>query len=141
MSVSITGAEGMAQRLPAYVRARVVRALKWMKCTPGSGLKNPCWLWRAVDRQGKRFLDGGGGSRGTETGQKLRQAIQSNTVTEVMSDCWRPYETLFRNSYLPRQRLKRIRWKATIASVGISLRGCAGSPNAMAKARKCLTIP
>ena len=54
--------------------------------------KNYCWIWLAVDRDGKRFPDCEVGSRGTETGRKLWDAIKNDSITEVMSDYWGPYE-------------------------------------------------
>jgi insertion element IS1 protein InsB len=32
------------------------------------------------------------GSRGADTGRKLWEAINSNDITDVMSDYWNPYE-------------------------------------------------
>lgn len=54
--------------------------------------KNYCWVWIAVDRNGKRFLHCEVGSRDTETGRKLWDAVKNKDITQVMSDYWSPYE-------------------------------------------------
>lgn len=46
----------------------------------------------AVDRNGKRFLNCEVGSRDTETGRKLWDAIKNNDIIDVMTDYWKPYE-------------------------------------------------
>ncbi len=63
-----------------------------MKCTPILVQKNYCWIWIAVDRYGKRFLHCVLGSRDTETGRQLWDAIQHETIERIMTDYWTPYE-------------------------------------------------
>jgi hypothetical protein len=41
------------------------------RCNTCNGTKKHCWIWIAVDRNGKNFLDCTFGNRGTKTGQKL----------------------------------------------------------------------
>ncbi len=48
--------------------------------------KNYCWIWIAVDRNGKRFLHCEVGSRDTPTGRKLWEAIEDKNIKDVMSD-------------------------------------------------------
>ncbi|AAM32107.1 hypothetical protein MM_2411 [Methanosarcina mazei Go1] len=40
--------------------------LKWMRCTLTSVTKKYCWIWIAVDRVGKKFINCSFGIRGTE---------------------------------------------------------------------------
>jgi insertion element IS1 protein InsB len=54
--------------------------------------KNYGWLWIAVDRPGKRFLNCEVGSRDTETGRKLWGSIKNDGIAGVMSDYWKPYD-------------------------------------------------
>ncbi|WP_319506211.1 IS1 family transposase [uncultured Methanolobus sp.] len=55
------------------------------------GNKKYCWIWIAVDRDGKKFIDCSFGSRGTKTGQKLWEKLETKVVGEVMTDYWRAY--------------------------------------------------
>ncbi|WP_157196622.1 IS1 family transposase [Methanococcoides burtonii] len=55
------------------------------------GNKKYCWIWIAVDRDGKRFIDCSFGSRGTETGLKLWKKLKGKEIGEVMTDHWRAY--------------------------------------------------
>ncbi|MDD5462193.1 MAG: IS1 family transposase [Methylococcales bacterium] len=57
------------------------------------GAKKVCWIGMAVDRNGKRLLNCEVGSRDTDTGRKLWDAIKNNSITDVMSDYRSPYET------------------------------------------------
>ena len=82
----------MVLRLRVSDPAPVLKLLKWMKCIPTSAQKNYCWIWIAVDRHAKRFLHCVLGSRDTQTGEKLWQAVQNDTLINVMSDYWNPYE-------------------------------------------------
>ena len=54
--------------------------------------KNFCWIWVAVDRYGKRFIDCALGDRGTETGKQLWDAIQDIRIEKIATDYWKPYE-------------------------------------------------
>ncbi len=51
--------------------------------------KNYCWIWIAVDRDGKKFIDCSFGSRGTETGEKLWDKLKEKEIGGVMTDHWR----------------------------------------------------
>ncbi|WP_321416953.1 IS1 family transposase [uncultured Methanomethylovorans sp.] len=55
------------------------------------GNKKYCWIWIAVDRAGKKFIDCSFGSRGTETGRKLWEKLEGKKICEVMTDHWRAY--------------------------------------------------
>ena len=93
MSPSTTGSKVMARPSKAYAPALALGWLKWMKCTLTLAQKNYCRIWVAVDRYGKRFLHCVLGSRGTKTGKKPWEAVQSNTITNVTGDHWGPYGT------------------------------------------------
>ena len=54
--------------------------------------KNYCWIWIAVNRNGKRFINCVLGSRGTETGEKLWYSIKDKEIDIVATDYWQPYE-------------------------------------------------
>jgi insertion element IS1 protein InsB len=62
-----------------------------MRCTHTSGTKKYCWIWIAVDRDGKKLIDCSFGSRGTETGQQLREKLKEKKIGKVMTDHWRAY--------------------------------------------------
>ena len=52
-------------------------------------------MWIAVDRLGRRFIDFVLGSRGTETGQKLFDKVDSKSpVSFYMIDYWKPYNEI-----------------------------------------------
>ncbi|WP_156811301.1 IS1 family transposase [Methanomethylovorans hollandica] len=55
------------------------------------GNKKYCWIWIAVDRVGKKFIDCSFGSRGTETGQQLWEKLERKKIGEVMTDHWKAY--------------------------------------------------
>ncbi|MDY0385929.1 MAG: IS1 family transposase [Methanolobus sp.] len=55
------------------------------------GNKKYCWIWIAVDRNGKKFMDCSFGSRGTKTGQKLWKKLKNKEIGEVMTDHWKAY--------------------------------------------------
>ncbi|WP_321428801.1 IS1 family transposase [uncultured Methanolobus sp.] len=55
------------------------------------GNKKYCWIWIAVDRDRKKFIDCSFGSRGTETGEKLWDKLKEKEIGEVMTDHWRAY--------------------------------------------------
>ena len=56
------------------------------------GSKKVCWIWIAVDRQGKRFLSTVVGSRSTETGQCIWEGVAHHSIGRVMTDYWQPYQ-------------------------------------------------
>ncbi|WP_076611660.1 IS1-like element ISMac16 family transposase [Methanosarcina acetivorans] len=53
--------------------------------------KKYCWIWIAVDRVGKKFINCSFGSRGTKTGQLLWEKLKKKEIGEVMTDHWRAY--------------------------------------------------
>ncbi|MCO5381829.1 MAG: IS1 family transposase [Methanosarcina barkeri] len=55
------------------------------------GTKKYCWIWIAVDRVGKKFINCSFGSRGTETGQLIWEKLKQKEIGEVMTDHWRAY--------------------------------------------------
>ncbi|MDO5839993.1 IS1 family transposase [Methanosarcina mazei] len=55
------------------------------------GNKKYCWIWIAVDRVGKKFINCSFGSRGTETGQLIWEKLKTKKIEEVMTDHWKPY--------------------------------------------------
>ncbi|AAM07198.1 conserved hypothetical protein [Methanosarcina acetivorans C2A] len=65
--------------------------LNWMRCTLTSVTKKYCWIWIAVDRVGKKFINCSFGSRGTKTGQLLWEKLKKKEIGEVMTDHWRAY--------------------------------------------------
>ncbi|WP_394298281.1 IS1 family transposase [Methanosarcina barkeri] len=55
------------------------------------GNKKYCWIWIAVDRVGKKFINCSFGNRGTETGQLIWEKLKQKEIGEVMTDHWRAY--------------------------------------------------
>ncbi|MFH1158165.1 MAG: IS1 family transposase [Pseudomonadota bacterium] len=56
------------------------------------GSKKYCWIWIAVDRNGRCFIDCVLGSRDTVTGEKLWQSVGALAAGAVATDYWKPYE-------------------------------------------------
>ena len=54
--------------------------------------KNYCWIWIAVDRHGKKFVNCVLGNRSTATGKQLWDALEDKEIQHVMTDFWKPYE-------------------------------------------------
>ncbi|OAV75768.1 IS1 transposase [Bacteroidales bacterium Barb7] len=81
------------------------KQLKWMKCTAMSIKKNYCWIWIAVDRLGKRFIDFIAGDRSTETGKKLWEKINGFEMNVTATDYRKSYD-----SFIPEE--KHVRTKA-----------------------------
>ena len=52
------------------------------------GQKNYCWIWIAVDRHGKKFIDCVTGARDTLTGQKLWGSLGGvlNHANQITAD-------------------------------------------------------
>ncbi len=63
-----------------------------MRCTPMSVKKNYRWIWIAVDRYGKAFINFVVGDRSAETGRKLWDDIEDQLDGKVATDYWQPYE-------------------------------------------------
>ncbi|WP_230629060.1 IS1 family transposase [Methanosarcina barkeri] len=55
------------------------------------GNKKYCWIWIAVDRVGKKFINCAFGNRGTKTGQLIWEKLKQKEIGEVMTDHWRAY--------------------------------------------------
>ncbi|MBT7491464.1 MAG: IS1 family transposase [Bacteroidetes bacterium] len=56
------------------------------------GNKKYCWIWIAVDRNGKRFINCVFGNRGLRTGELLWDEIKDKEIGQVMTDHWKVYE-------------------------------------------------
>ncbi|MFK8300197.1 IS1 family transposase [Capnocytophaga canimorsus] len=54
--------------------------------------KKYCWIWIAVDREGKRYLDFVVGNRGTETGLKLWERIKQEETKVYCTDYWKSHK-------------------------------------------------
>jgi len=53
--------------------------------------KNYCWVWIAVDRFGKRYIDFVCGDRSTATGIKLWNKLEAMDISLFCSDYWKSY--------------------------------------------------
>jgi len=65
-----------------------------MKCIHMLGKKNYKWIWIAVDRKGRKYINFVIGSRGTETGKKLWEKIKYKVEKKVMTDYWKVYSEM-----------------------------------------------
>ena len=63
-----------------------------MKCILILLQKKYCWIWIAVDRYGKKFINCVLGDRGTATGKRLWESIKNKKIGQVATDYWKPYE-------------------------------------------------
>ena len=63
-----------------------------MRCTAYIGSKNYCWIWIAVDRYERNFINSVLGSRSADTGKKLWDKIKVVKVGRVMTDHWKAYK-------------------------------------------------
>lgn len=54
--------------------------------------KNYQWIWIAVDRYGKKFINVVIGDRSSATGKELWLAVESQSDGKVATDYWKPYE-------------------------------------------------
>ncbi len=54
--------------------------------------KNYRWIWIAVDRYGKAFINFVIGDRSAQTGQVLWDEIEDQLDGKVATDYWQPYE-------------------------------------------------
>ena len=68
-----------------------------MKCIPIWVQKNYCWIWIAVDRHGKKFIDCVIGDRGSQTGNKLWEKVKSTCPQQSMTDHWKTYKKMLSN--------------------------------------------
>ena len=62
-----------------------------MKCTPILVQKNYIWIWIAIDRYGKRFVNFVLGKRNRVTCKKLWEKIEGKSITQIMTDFWEAY--------------------------------------------------
>jgi insertion element IS1 protein InsB len=81
-----------------------------MKYTAMSVKKNYCWIWIAVDRFGKRFINFVVGDRSTKTGRQLWRRIKDFKMNKIATDHWVPYD-----DFIPEE--KHIRSKAETFTV------------------------
>jgi insertion element IS1 protein InsB len=65
-----------------------------MKCTATLEQKNYCWIWIAVDRYGKRFINFVIGQRSNTTAEKFWDSIKMHEMQPIASDYWKPYESI-----------------------------------------------
>jgi insertion element IS1 protein InsB len=56
--------------------------------------KKHCWIWIAVDRYSKRFLNFVIGNRDNETASKFWSKIEHHEMTYIASDHWKSYESI-----------------------------------------------
>ena len=56
------------------------------------GKKNYFWIWIAVDRLGKQFINFVIGDRGNKTAEKFWEKIKHHEIGVIASDYWKPYE-------------------------------------------------
>lgn len=59
-----------------------------------SNKKNYCWVWIAVDRFGKRYIDFICGKRSTKTFKELWDRLKENNINGFCSDYWKSYSEL-----------------------------------------------
>jgi insertion element IS1 protein InsB len=65
-----------------------------MRCIHILVKKNYCWIWSAVDRYGKRFIDFIIGSGGNETAEEFCKKIKGHEMNYIASDYWKTYESI-----------------------------------------------
>ena len=59
--------------------------LYWLK-------KNACWIWIAVDRYAKEFVNFTIGDRSTKTGKELWKGVKDRAKGFIATDYWGPYK-------------------------------------------------
>ncbi len=77
--------------------------------------KNYCWIWIAVDRAGKRYLDFVIGNRGTETGLRLWDKVKELETDFYCTDYWKSYAEFIPEKKTFKLKQKPIPLKVTIA--------------------------
>ena len=65
-----------------------------MRCILTSVKKNYCWIWIAVDRYGKRFIEFVLGDRSRKTGKKRWKKVKNKWIGKVMTYYWEAYQTV-----------------------------------------------
>ena len=63
-----------------------------MRCILLWAKKSYQWIWIAVDRDGKKFINFIVGDRSVQTGKKLWERIEDQLKGIVVTDYWQPYE-------------------------------------------------
>jgi insertion element IS1 protein InsB len=58
------------------------------------GQKNCCWIWIAVDRHGKRFINFVIGNKSKETAERFWETIKQHEMKYIASDYWKAYESI-----------------------------------------------
>ena len=58
------------------------------------GQNTYCWIWTAVNREAREYVDFVIGNRGTETGMRLWNRIKTNIKGKVMADYWKSYKEM-----------------------------------------------
>jgi IS1 family transposase len=61
-----------------------------MRCIPVLVQKNYCWIWIAVDRYEKRFINFVIGDRSNKTAEEFLEAIKQHEMEYIASDYWKP---------------------------------------------------
>ena len=61
--------------------------------------KNSVWIWIAVDRYAKEFVNFVVGDRSTKTGKELWKGIKERAKGYIATDYWKPYE-----NFVPKEK-------------------------------------
>jgi len=56
--------------------------------------ENYCWIWIAVDRYGKKFINFVIGNRGNQTAEEFWSKIKHHQKNYIASDYWQSYESI-----------------------------------------------
>ena len=71
-----------------------------MRCTPMSVIKKTVWIWIAIDRNGRKFIDFCLGNRSASTGISLWEKLKGKFRNSwFMTDYWKAYPV-----FIPSQR-------------------------------------
>jgi insertion element IS1 protein InsB len=65
-----------------------------MRCIPVLVQKNDCWIWIAIDRYGKRFINFIIGDRSNETAKAFWEKIKDTEMKYIANDYWKPSESI-----------------------------------------------
>jgi insertion element IS1 protein InsB len=65
-----------------------------MRCIRIFFKKKQCWVWIAVDRYGKRFINFVIGNGGNETAEEFWEKIKGHDMDYIASDYWKPCESI-----------------------------------------------
>ncbi|MDE1890815.1 MAG: IS1 family transposase [Planctomycetota bacterium] len=83
--------KAFGEALPEIKKEETVRVMEMDEMHTYIGSKKYCWIWVAVDRNEKRFIDCVLGSRGAITGERLWGSVGWLASGDVMTDYWKPY--------------------------------------------------